>query len=426
MGAHTIPREGMSAVPSAPLARKQRIDSVDLLRGLVMVIMLLDHTRDFVHSDTWRFDPTDMSRTYPALFFTRWITHFCAPIFVFLAGTGAYFQLVRGKSKAELSRFLITRGLWLIFLELTFIRMLAFWEFGITGFLGAMQVIWALGWSMILLAGLIHLPLRVTAAFGVLMIALHNALDPIRIAPWQGPGSPMPSIVEKLWIVLHQQAAFPVAGPDGPVIFILYPLIPWLGVMAVGYAVGAVYDRAPEERRGWLLKWGTAITVGFLVLRASNLYGNPGDWSVQSSALMTVVSFLNLQKYPPSLLFLMMTLGPGLVLLGVWEKYNTPSPVGERGGIRRALVTFGCVPLFFYLLQWPTAHGAGYLLTLLAGKDTGIFFGLPLPGQAPADAGFDLWVVYAAWIAGVVVLYPLCRWFAGVKARRNDRWLSYL
>jgi len=210
------------------------------------------------------------------------------------------------------------------------------------------------------------------------------------------------------------------------VIFILYPLIPWLGVMAVGYAFGAIYDRPAAERRGWLLKWGGAITIGFLALRASNVYGNPGDWSVQGTGIMTVVSFLNLQKYPPSLLYLMMTLGPGLVLLGLWERYNTAEASEERGGIRRALVTFGRVPLFFYLLQWPMAHGAGFVLTLLAGKDTSIYFGIPSPGQTPPAAGFDLWVAYAAWIAGVLLLYPLCRWYAGVRARRTDWWLGYL
>ncbi len=424
-----MPGDDMAEYPSVPSspARKSRIDAVDLLRGLVMVIMLLDHTRDFVHSDTFRFDPTDMRRTYPALFFTRWITHFCAPIFVLLAGTSAYFQIARGKSKSELSRFLVTRGLWLIFLEFTVVRILAFWEYGITSFLGGMQVIWVLGWSMILLAALIHLPVRVIAAFGVSMIALHNLLDPIRTPQWQGPGSPIPSLAGKLWIVLHQQAAFPVAGFPGPVIFILYPLIPWLGVMAAGYAFGAVYDRSPEERRAWLLKGGATIAVGFVLLRASNLYGNPGDWSVQASPIMTVVSFLNLQKYPPSLLYLMMTLGPALILLALWEKYNTRVGDGASGGLKGALITFGRVPLFFYLLQWPTAHGAGYLLTLLAGKDTSIYFRTPGPGPAiPPDAGFDLWVAYVGWIVGVLLLYPLCRWYAGVKARRNDWWLSYL
>jgi len=423
----TLPGEGMSAFPSVPHGRRPRIDSVDLLRGLVMVIMLLDHTRDFVHSDTFRFDPTDMSRTYPALFFTRWLTHFCAPVFVFLAGTSAYFQIARGKSKRELSRFLVTRGLWLIFLEFTAVRFLAFWEFGITSFLGGMQVIWALGWSMIVLAALIHLPLRAVAAFGITMIALHNVLDSVAVTQWNGPGTPIPGIASKLWIILHQGGGFPVVGFPGPFIFFLYPLIPWLGVMAAGYAFGSIYNATPADRRRWLVKWGAAITVGFLVLRATNVYGDPSDWSVQKSAIMTVVSFLNLQKYPPSLLYLMMTLGPALLMLSVWERYNQRTANESLSGLAGAFVTFGRVPLFFYLLQWPTAHGAGFLLTLLSGKDTSIYFRTPGPGSpVPPDAGFNLWVTYAAWIAGVLLLYPLCRWFAGVKARRTDWWLSYL
>ena len=407
-------------------ARSPRIDSVDLLRGLVMVIMLLDHTRDFVHHDSFFMDPTDITKTYPALFFTRWITHYCAPIFVFLAGAGTYFQVARGKSKADLSRFLVTRGLWLIFLEFTAVRLAASWELHYS-FLGMMQVIWVFGWGMIVLAALIHLPTRIVAAFGLVMIATHNLLDGIKVTQWQGPGSPVPSVGAKLWDVFHQQAAFPIAGWPSPVILILYPLIPWLGVMAVGYAFGSVYDRPSDERRGWLFRWGSAITIGFVVIRAINSYGDPGHWAVQKTVAMTVVSFLDVQKYPPSLLYLMMTLGPALLALGLWERYNDPGANISRTGLKGAFITFGRVPLFFYLLQWPTAHGAGFLLTYLAGKDTSQYF-RPFIGGAPppANAGFSLWVVYAAWIAGVLLLYPICKWYAGVKARRSDWWLSYL
>jgi len=425
----SFPIAGPHGLAPADARRKSRIDSVDLLRGLVMVIMLLDHTRDFVHNDVFRFDPTDITRTYPTLFFTRWITHFCAPIFVFLAGTGSWFQLARGKSKSDLSRFLVTRGLWLIFLEFTVVRFFAFWEFGITQFLGGMQVIWALGWSMIVLAALIHLPLRAIAAFGIAMIVGHNLLDAVTVTPWQGPGTPIPDIWGKLWIILHQGGFFPAAGFPGPGIFFLYPLIPWIGVMAAGYAFGRIYDWPIEERRRWLSRWGTGITVGFLLLRATNIYGDPSDWNVRKSVAMTVVSFFNVQKYPPSLLFLMMTLGPAMLALALWERRrsNSESVAAQGNFLSRALVTFGRVPLFFYLLQWPTAHFAGYLLTLLAGKDTWIYFRTPGPGpNVPPNAGFDLWVVYVAWIAGVVLLYPLCRWYAGVKARRTDWWLSYL
>ncbi len=392
-----------------------------------MVIMLLDHTRDFVHNDTLRFDPTDLSRTYPALFFTRWVTHYCAPVFVFLAGTGAYFQLARGKKKSDLSKFLVTRGLWLIFLEFTLVRIAAFWEFNLS-FLGVAQVIWALGWSMIVLALLIHLPVRVIAAFGLAMIALHNTLDGITVAQWQGPDSPVPDALAKLWMILHTGGAFPVAGWPSPVVFVLYPLIPWIGVMAAGYAFGRVYGWSPEQRRRKLMQWGIAIAAGFVVIRLVNLYGDPNAWSVQKTTAMTVVAFLNTQKYPPSLLYLMMTLGPALIALSLWERYNA----GAGEAVRRnwlvcAFITYGRVPLFFYLLQWPMAHGAGLVLSQIAGKETGYLFTAPGPGfSPPPDAGFDLWLVYLAWIMGAILLYPLCRWYAGVKARRTHWWLSYV
>lgn len=394
---------------------RARIDSVDLLRGIVMVIMLLDHTRDFTHWGVFQFDPSDLSRTSPALFLTRWITHFCAPIFVFLAGTGAFLQLSRGKTKRELTRFLWTRGLWLIVLEFTVIRFGVFFDLNY-GFLGAAQVIWALGWSMIALAALIHLPLKVVGALGVSMVLLHNVLDPIQFTQWQGPGSPVPALPDKLWMILHQPGAFPVAGPASPVVFVLYPLIPWIGVMAAGYAFGAVYDLDAARRRQLLVRGGMTLTAAFVILRAANFYGDPSPWSVQQSTVFTVLSFLNTTKYPPSLLFLLMTLGPALIALGWFER-----PITNVFG--RALVTFGRVPLFFYILQWYTAHLIGIGLHVAAGKT--VVVGPPL-GQAPADFGFGLPVTYAGWIVGTLLLYPLCRWFAGVKARRKDWWLSYL
>lgn len=414
-----------SVVGVAAPAKRSRVDSVDLLRGLVMVIMMLDHTRDFVHSQALLFEPTDLTKTYPILFFTRWITHFCAPAFVFLAGTGSYFQLARGKSKRELSRFLVTRGLWLIFLELTVVRIAAFWTFSFE-FLGAMQVIWALGWCMIVLAALIHLRLGYIAAIGILMIALHNLADSTHVAVWQSPASPVPSVAAKLWMILHQGGAFPVGGWPSPVVFILYPLIPWIGVMAMGYVFGRVYDWPADERRRKLLTIGGGITLGFIVIRLTNLYGDPADWSVQKSAAMTVVSFLNTQKYPPSLLYLMMTLGPAIMLLGLWEGFNgSGNASSTHNTFVRSLITFGRVPLFFYLLQWPVAHMAGYLLTVAAHKNTSLFF-TDNPTTIPAAQGFDLWVVYVCWIAGVLLIYPACQWYAGVKARRRDWWLSYL
>ena len=411
--------------PTAPA--RGRIDSIDLLRGIVMVIMLLDHTRDFVHRDVLQgFDPTDLAHTNPMLFFTRWITHFCAPVFVFLAGTGAYLQFARGKSKSELSKFLLTRGLWLIVLEFTVVRCCAFLNFDYR-FVGAAQVIWVIGVSMIVLAALIYLPVRIIAAFGMLMIFLHNLLDGFRVQSWQGPQSAVPSIWAKLWIVLHQGfEAFPILSFfPSPVVFVLYPLIPWIGVMAAGYAFGALYQMDAARRRRILLLMGGAATALFFILRAINIYGDPNRWSKQGTTSFTIISFFNVTKYPPSLLFLLMTLGPSFLAL-VWfesRKYFSSRP----GKVREFFITFGRVPLFFYILQWLMAHLTSIVAHLSAGKPIGWMFGTQIQTTGPPlGMGFGLLVVYICWIGGVLLLYPVCKWFAGVKQRRRNWWLSYL
>jgi len=416
--------------------QRTRIDSIDLLRGIVMVIMMLDHTRDFVHRDVLQgFDPTDLSRTNVALFFTRWITHFCAPVFVFLAGTGTYLQLIRGKSKSDLSRFLITRGFWLILLEFTVVRISVVFNVDY-GFLGVMQVIWVIGVSMIILAALIHLPLRVVAAFGIGMIALHNLLDRYKVpGGWQGPDSPVPSYWAKLYFILHQPfEAFPVVGFPSPVAAVIYPLIPWVGVMAAGYAFGALYQLDARRRRRILLIMGSVATALFIILRVINLYGDPSHWASQSSAVFTVLSFVNTTKYPPSLLFLLMTLGPAMFALAWFESNQNASAEPEPGRqplvgeIRKAFITFGGVPLFFYLLQWPTAHFISVLVHLAAGKPIKWMFSSQngFPGPPAPGSGFNLAVVYGSWIVGIILLYPLGKWFAGVKRRRKNWWLSYL
>jgi uncharacterized membrane protein len=390
-----------------------RVNSVDLLRGVVMALMLLDHTREFVHRDVLNFEATDLTRTNVLLFFTRWITHFCAPIFVFLAGTGAFLQMARGKSKPELSKFLVKRGLWLILLELTLIRVVVWfnldWRFALM-----LQVIWVIGVSMVALAALIHLPLRLIATASVAIIALHNLLDVIRVDPTQGPGFQV-----SVWMALHQPGViFFTPTVHG---LILYPLIPWIGVLVAGYTFGAFYQLEAERRRRILFKLGAALLLSFVLLRGLNIYGDPSRWSAQKNAIFTGLSFLNVSKYPPSLLFLLLTLGAAILALPWFERI-------EKGRLSRIFITFGRVPLFFYFGQWVAAHLLATLAGYLAGQPVAWLFMGPLerPSPNPGNLGFSLWMVYVCWFLGLLLLYPLCRWFAEVKRRRKDWWLSYL
>ncbi|HEU0015882.1 MAG TPA: heparan-alpha-glucosaminide N-acetyltransferase domain-containing protein [Longimicrobium sp.] len=420
VAAESLPPGTVPAVvrdaPVVAAPSRGRIDSVDLLRGLVMVFMLLDHTRDFVHAGAVRFDPTDLSQTSPELFLTRWITHFCAPVFVFLAGTSVYLQLLRGKTKAEVSRLLWTRGLWLIVLEFTLVRAGVVFNLDYGAIVALPQVIWVIGVSMIVLAALVHLPLRAVAAFGIGMIALHNLLDPIRVPFWRGPGTPPPDWGDALWMLLHQSGPLPLQSDGSPLVIVLYPLVPWIGVLAAGYAFGSLYALEGERRRRLLVRLGLGMLAAFLVIRGFNLYGNPGDWSPQRNAVYSVLSFLNTNKYPPSLLFLLMTLGPAMLALAWFER-------ARSNAASRALVTLGRVPMFYYLLQWPVAHLVGIGLSLAFAKPVVTF---ALGGPVPPDYGFGLGMVYVAWIIGLIVLYPLCAWYAGVKRRRKDWWLSYM
>ena len=419
-----VPQASGPVDPEPGKPARRRIDSIDVLRGIVMVIMMLDHTRDYVHSGALLFDPLDLFRTTVWVFLTRWITHYCAPVFVFLAGTGAYLHLTRGKSKKELSRFLITRGLWLIILEVTVVRLLVTFSVD-PKLLFFLQVIWVIGVSMIVLAALIHLPLKVVAGFGLVMIALHNLLDRFPAEPWRGPGTPVPSWGAKLWTVLHQQAFFPVGSTfPSPIVAVLYPLIPWIGVMAVGYAFGALYKMDVERRRKLLLYIGGACILLFCSIRALDVYGDPQHWQKQKNVIFTILSFINTTKYPPSLDFLLMTLGPAILALALFEMAGGSRPNGSW--IRNFFVTFGRVPLFFYMLQWFTAHTMALVLFISFGKPWKWLVKTPVDWQYQPGMGFNLIVVYACWIGGVLLLFPVCRWFARVKARRRDWWLSYL
>jgi uncharacterized membrane protein len=387
----------------APVATKRaRLESVDMVRGVIMILMALDHTRDFFGNSG--INPTDPATTTIPLFFTRWITHFCAPTFFLLTGTGA-FLAKRRRSTSELSRFLFTRGLWLIFLELTVTRCLG-WQFNFDYHVLILVVLWALGWAMIVLSALVYLPPWVVTAFGVVMIATHNLFDSVQ------SNNP-------LWTILHS-LNFLVNTPQH-VIFVSYVLIPWVGVTAVGYGLGQIYNWPSDRRRPFLLRLGLAMTAAYVVLRAINVYGDPLRWSTQKSAVFTVLSFLNTNKYPPSLLYLLMTLGPVMLFLCAVD-------AGTPRWLRPALI-FGRVPLFYYLLHIPLIHliaiavcyaRYGHIYWMFESPDLGNFPITPPPGW-----GYSLPVVYLVWAVVVVTLYPVCRWYSGVRQRRTDAWLSY-
>jgi uncharacterized membrane protein len=397
----TLGREHALAPDLAqPLAHSRsavRLMAIDVLRGLVIALMALDHVRDYFTAA--RFDPLDLTHTDPALFVTRWITHFCAPIFIFLAGVSAWL-VSRRCTRAELTRFLWTRGLWLVVLEFTLVTLA--WTFNVRYDLGLiMQVIWAIGVSMIVLALLVKWPVRWIGALAIVMIAGHNLLDGIAPASF--------GVAAPLWAVLHVQMPIAIG-------YVHYPLIPWVGVMALGYALGGVFELESARRRTLLLVLGTAMIIAFIALRLANGYGDPHPWSQQSSAMFTVLSFLNVHKYPPSLLYLLMTLGPALVLLALFES--------RRGALARLLQVFGRVPLFFYVLHIALAHALAGLVALWAGHGTSVLMGFFF--DFPRTWGYGLPVIYAAWLVVLALLFPLCRWFGELKRRRKDWWLSYL
>ena len=383
---------------------RRRIDSVDVLRGLAMIVMALDHARDFFANA--RFDPLDLSRTTPPLYFTRWITHFCAPVFVFLAGTGARLSLSRGRSPRTLSRFLWTRGLWLVIVEVTLVSF--GWSFDPGLHVIVLQVIWAIGWSMVFLALLVRFSPAVAGTIGIAMIAGHNLLDGVRPDAF-GPAA-------WVWNVLHVPSWTPIAQADGHAFMLVYPLIPWAGVMAAGYALGAVYDWEPARRKRFLWRCGAALSLLFVALRWTNAYGDPRPWMPQKNALFTVMSFVNCEKYPPSLLYLLMTLGPSIALLAWLER-------PARTAASKAVV-YGRVPFFYYVIHIPLLHAMAVAAFLFTYGGAALKDG---PGHPPPpDFGYGLPAVYLAWAAGVAILYVPCRWFAELKARRRDPWLSYL
>jgi uncharacterized membrane protein len=391
-----------------------RITSLDALRGTVMVIMALDHVRDFVHAGAMTGSPTDLRTTTVALFITRWITHFCLPVFMFTAGMGMFLWAHRsGRTPWELSRFLVTRGLWFMLLELTVMRFAYDFDFSLQ-YLWLLLVLWSFGLCMLVMAVLVHIPRRWLAVLSVAAIALHNLLDGVdaaRFGAWAW-----------VWNIAHEPGVFMVLGRSA---LVTYPLLPWAAVMAAGFCFGEVYTLDPARRQSIMLRVGAAMTVAFFVLRAINRYGDPEHWAVQKSAAFTVLSFLNCTKYPGSLDYVLMTLGPALMLLASLDRRPLQGT--------NPLLIFGRVPMFYFVLHFYLAHAIAVVLALMRYGGAALAFVFnPSPAMGgpakiyPAGYGFSLWVVYAVWIVVVLSLYPLCRWFARVKATRRDWWLSYL
>jgi uncharacterized membrane protein len=397
----------------ADSSQPPRLTSIDALRGAIMIVMALDHVRDFIHIGAMHFNPLDLARTYPFLFFTRWITHFCAPVFSFTAGLGAYLWWRRGgHTLPQLSRFLLTRGLWLILLEFTLMRFAYTFNYSpkIPVFL---LVLWVLGECMIVLAALVHLPPRLLAVLSIAAILLHNTADRVSAAQF-GAFAPF-------WNLLHQPGAFPLFG----FLFILaYPLIPWVAVMSSGFCFGQIFELTPARRQKIIFFTGAGLTLAFIVLRAINLYGDPARWTAQPTRVYALLSFLNCTKQPPSLLFLLMTLGPALIFLAWLDRrsFRVDNP----------LIVFGRVPLFYFVAHFYLAHLiADALMLCRYGATAWPLVTTPFPSLGgdpalfPANFGFPLWVAYAVWIAIVAGLYLPCRWFARLKSERRHWWLSY-
>jgi uncharacterized membrane protein len=395
-------------------ATTSRVLSVDRMRGLVMILMAIDHVR--VYSGLPAGGPT------PGIFFTRWITHFCAPAFIFLAGTSAFFY---GQRHTGLSRYLLIRGAWLIFLELTLLRVAWTFNFDFSQYEMA-GVIWVIGWCMILLAALARLPLAALGTLGIVLIAGHNLMDPYleELIPALSNHR-----LSWLWKILYLAFfAGPIRfGADGPNLIVLYTIVPWIGVLLTGYAFGKVFTLEPARRDRICLAVGLGATALFLVLRGFNLYGDPVPWSAAAQSqdgappAPALLAFLNTSKYPASLAFLLMTLGPTLALMPLLEK--------ARGALMRWITVFGRVPFFYYVLHLPLIHALALVVSKIRLGEVSpwLFANHPMGNPPPPDGyAWSLPLLYLVWLVAIVLLYSPCRWFAELKARRRDWWLSYL
>ncbi|HET7003573.1 MAG TPA: heparan-alpha-glucosaminide N-acetyltransferase domain-containing protein [Puia sp.] len=392
-----------------PLTTK-RITSIDFLRGLIMIIMALDHVRDYFHADAFLYDPLDLSKTTLVLYFTRWITHFCAPIFVLLAGTSAFLSGQR-KTKKQLSLFLLTRGIWLMILEETVVNFEWFFNIHFNFFI--FGVIWVLGLCMVILAGLIFLPRKVLLVIGLIMVAGHNLLDKTVV--------PQNDALGFFWGILHEQKFFRIGQVH---IAEFYHLIPWVGVMTLGYCLGGLYasDFDPLRRKKILLRIGIGSWILFIIIRSINVYGDPHPWTPQASPLLTLLSFLKIHKYPPSLDYLLVTEGFAMIFLSTTEN------VSNR--FTKFISVYGRVPMFYYLCHLLLIHLGAMLAAILTGYhwyDMISFDDWITELPRFKGYGFSLGAVYLIWIAVILILYPLCKKYDSYKSRHKEKWwLSYL
>ena len=404
----------MSDSLEQPAQATSRIGSIDLIRGAVMILMAIDHVRVF--------SGIPAGGPVPGVFFTRWVTHFCAPAFFFLAGTSAFFY---ARKHGDLSKHLLVRGSWLVFLEVTFLRLAWTFNFDFAHYEMA-GVVWALGWCMILMAGLVKLPPKLVGIIGVLIIGCHNLLDPHL-------GDLTPAMLNSgfsgLWKILYLSFfAGPVTlGENGPNLIVLYSIVPWIGVMASGFAFGKILMREPRDRNRVCLIIGLGATALFVLLRGFNIYGDPRPWNPAAQGfnggppMPPFLAFLNTTKYPASLLFLLMTLGPTIALI--------PFVEGARNAFSRWLTMFGRVPFFFYLLHIPLIHALALLVSWIRSGEVSpwLFTNHPMGNPPPPDGyTWSLPLLYLVWAAAILILFYACRWFAGLKARRSEWWLGYL
>lgn len=385
------------------IAQRSRVVVVDLLRGLAIVLMALDHVREFLQAD--QVDPLDLNHTTAPLFFTRWVTHFCPSLFLLLAGTAIALSLEGRRTRAQQAQFLLARGLWLVLLELTVVHIGWQFNFHFQSALG--QVIWAIGWSMVCMSILIFLPWRLTTAFGLLLICVHNAFD--------GVSAEQLGLPTWLWTFLHAPGGISFGSFY---IHIAYPLIPWVGVMAAGFGFARLVRWESPRRIQVISAIGVAMIALFIALRGFNVYGNPTTWTPQPTPLRSLLAILNCQKYPPSLAYLLMTLGPVFAAWPLWER--------ARGPLARFLVVFGRVPLFFYVVHLFVIHALTFAIVYAQlGSFPDWLWGFP-PGHAGPGAGVSLPVLYLIWIAVVLIHYPLCRWYDDRKTRNPRSLLRFL